>query len=1209
MDFKKNINRWLSIILFGFILFMFGFQQSYAKDYSEHEVVLEKFGSILYSDVIFEEEFFNSVIIQADNEIEGLMVNFDPLNGGFWKEADIHDDGFGYDTILFTSPVKSVQFKQIGGFDSAKIVLNVNLVFVEKDLISSANTENLYSGPLVASSGVRIIKRNEWGADENLRFWNPELEELFKSNGQEKDYSDVCGDFNIKYKDEVKLSRTVKYSPSGDHLIWPLSYPKKVSKFVIHHTDSELRDLTGDKRMDGRDYRAMLRAIYYYHAVTRGWGDIGYNYIIDPLGNIYEGRYGGSKVIGAHARCYNNGSVGISIIGNYETRNISEPAMNSLIKLIAQKSVLYNIDPDGYSTFRGKMMPNIIGHRDVGATSCPGKKLYASFSRIRERSSLLIRSGLFSESTLSPVTLDYNADFISSVNTVSLDPNERGKVKLKFKNIGRKTWDRNTWLHVALNNRKEARVVPIISDKAFVASDMKENKVPPGQIATFEVEFEAGYYGAREVFELAPVVNGRYKLSKSAVFIPIQVSQPRFDYRVVSKKLPNGIVFQGQKVRGTITLENIGNVKWVNYGDNPIRMGTEALRDRRSLLVKKHATRIAHLIESEVLPGEKGTFLFDLYIPSNVEGRIKERFTPLIENVHWMDDRGLSFEINVREPTHAAKIISKSVIPKMLPGEMRKIELTMKNSGDLAWDQDNMYVSVVTKGIKSFKRRLTPLTSVNPSKTVDFNFWIQAPYKEGRHRILLRPRFDDKYVKGGWVRYLIDVEKPKLRAQLISQTSRFVSIKPREEKEIEVKFKNIGNAVWRNKGRNVIHLAPTKPQDRLSKIYYEDGWENKFRAATLEENEVKPGEIGTFKFKVKPNSKGIFREYFQLVIEHVGWIDGSFVRWDFSVFDRKTVTRSTRITTVSPKTTIVKPTVKTPAIVTNPNTVVISSDIFRVRISYEDNNSQITADKNYKVYDENNKLLFSMAALNSVKLRKVLNNIHMQVGNTTKTASVVRIVPDSGGVIKIITMERRPAWNLALNDNMFRGVMEVCVVGGTTAFINELPLEDYMKGLAEASNNTLTEKQKTIAILARTYARFYMDDDNRKFPGKSYDGSDDPAIFQRYLGYGLEIRSPNFVNAVNATKDVVVTYNGELVKTPYFNSDDGRTRSAEEVWGWKHTPYLQSVDDPYCKGFSMNGHGVGLSGCGAEGMAKDGKGYEEIIKYYYQDVKVEKLDF
>ena len=73
-------------------------------------------------------------------------------------------------------------------------------------------------------------------------------------------------------------------------------------------------------------------------------------------------------------------------------------------------------------------------------------------------------------------------------------------------------------------------------------------------------------------------------------------------------------------------------------------------------------------------------------------------------------------------------------------------------------------------------------------------------------------------------------------------------------------------------------------------------------------------------------------------------------------------------------------------------------------------------------------------------------------------------------------------------------------------------------------------------------------------------------------------------------------------------SADGKTLSAQEVWGWTNTPYLQSVDDPYCTGLTRQGHGVGMSGCGSEGMAKDGKGYEEIIKYYYQGVEIKKLN-
>ncbi len=91
------------------------------------------------------------------------------------------------------------------------------------------------------------------------------------------------------------------------------------------------------------------------------------------------------------------------------------------------------------------------------------------------------------------------------------------------------------------------------------------------------------------------------------------------------------------------------------------------------------------------------------------------------------------------------------------------------------------------------------------------------------------------------------------------------------------------------------------------------------------------------------------------------------------------------------------------------------------------------------------------------------------------------------------------------------------------------------------------------------------------------------------------------------TEGEVVTYQGQLVKTPYFNQSDGRTRSAQEVWGWTNTPYLVSVPDTASSGLKLQGHGVGLSGLGAQRMAEEGKFYEDIIKYYYRGVQLQEL--
>ncbi len=141
--------------------------------------------------------------------------------------------------------------------------------------------------------------------------------------------------------------------------------------------------------------------------------------------------------------------------------------------------------------------------------------------------------------------------------------------------------------------------------------------------------------------------------------------------------------------------------------------------------------------------------------------------------------------------------------------------------------------------------------------------------------------------------------------------------------------------------------------------------------------------------------------------------------------------------------------------------------------------------------------------------------------------------------------------------------------------VNELPLEDYLKGLAEVSNGDNEEKIKTILVAARSYAYFYSKPENRKFPGKAYDGSDNPDEFQKYLGYGYEKRSPNSSRLVEATNGQIITYNGESIKPWYFSESSGQTISAKDyclnrvkngtlpkTTVCQDIPYLQSVVDP-----------------------------------------------
>ncbi len=216
----------------------------------------------------------------------------------------------------------------------------------------------------------------------------------------------------------------------------------------------------------------------------------------------------------------------------------------------------------------------------------------------------------------------------------------------------------------------------------------------------------------------------------------------------------------------------------------------------------------------------------------------------------------------------------------------------------------------------------------------------------------------------------------------------------------------------------------------------------------------------------------------------------------------------------------------------------------------------------------------------------------------TKSHGILRIVSD-GGSTTLTSWQK--------NYKRFRGTLECRVIDGELVLINELPLEDYLLGLGEEPDTEPLEKQKAFAVAARTYALWYLHPDHRKFPGKPYDGSDSPAEFQVYSGADFETKNPRWTQAVRATSELALRIDGEPIKPPYFSSDDGRTRSPAEA-GWNSFPHAQifaSKPDPWCQGQELRGHGVGMSGCGAEAQAHEGRTYREILAYYYPGTTIE----
>ncbi|PID53883.1 MAG: hypothetical protein CSA58_02365 [Micrococcales bacterium] len=162
---------------------------------------------------------------------------------------------------------------------------------------------------------------------------------------------------------------------------------------VVHHTAGSNGYSSKAQAM------RQIRGDYAYHTKTRGWCDIGYNFIVDKWGNVYEGRRGSitSARIGAHAAGFNKGTVGIAILGTYSRSTPPARTQAAVANVIAWRLSKYGAQPNSRVNYvpgagsvkfpagRQVNVPRVMGHRDVGLTSCPGTAAYRTLGGIRAR--------------------------------------------------------------------------------------------------------------------------------------------------------------------------------------------------------------------------------------------------------------------------------------------------------------------------------------------------------------------------------------------------------------------------------------------------------------------------------------------------------------------------------------------------------------------------------------------------------------------------------------------------------------------------------------------------------------------------------------------------------------------------------------------------------------------------------------------------------
>ena len=176
--------------------------------------------------------------------------------------------------------------------------------------------------------------------------------------------------------------------------------------------------------------------------------------------------------------------------------------------------------------------------------------------------------------------------------------------------------------------------------------------------------------------------------------------------------------------------------------------------------------------------------------------------------------------------------------------------------------------------------------------------------------------------------------------------------------------------------------------------------------------------------------------------------------------------------------------------------------------------------------------------------------------------------------------------------------------------INTLPFSEYMKWIVETNDTETLEKNKVMAMISKNYALFYLNKEN-SHPSiakeANYSAIDDPDFFQKYVWAWLEKTLTKWYQALEATKNQIVTYNWYLPILPYFNCSVWFTLSAKEKWWWTDSPYLQStLDFDSCDNFVW--HGVWLSGRWAEWLAKRWLSYKDILEYYYNWIEITNIN-
>ncbi|MDO8506483.1 MAG: N-acetylmuramoyl-L-alanine amidase, partial [Candidatus Limnocylindria bacterium] len=424
-------------------------------------------------------------------------------------------------------------------------------------------------------------------------------------------FNDIAGafsDFTRGYADAAPVgsSRILTRQDWGADeslMQWPPRY-QKVQKFVIHHT------VTDD---GGTNVAATIRSMYYYHAVTRGWGDIGYNYLVDKFGNIWIGRQGGDNVIAGHAYGWNNGSIGIAAIGNYSVAQPTSALQGAIANIIAMKSTQFGIQPYGNETFTHQEQApdgswvnvtsnptNVLGHRDCnyilsqygGQTACPGNGIYNMLDGLRRLAQNAVLAGYVDMPYIDPQLP--KAGFPGAALTVPVTITNRGQSAIP------------AGTNVSYRLLKNGAIYVAQGGSATLPA-----QVTPGQSAVVTVPFAVpalGSYVARWDLQTGGTW---WNTTKNTPVRDVWFNSADWSADWIKDNVPISWV-AGETKQISVTVQNDGGRVWPATGLNPVRLGYKWVSNATGNTFPG-ASRVS--LPSDVAPGQIVTLTIPVVAP------------------------------------------------------------------------------------------------------------------------------------------------------------------------------------------------------------------------------------------------------------------------------------------------------------------------------------------------------------------------------------------------------------------------------------------------------------------------------------------------------------------------------------------------------------------------------------------------------------------